>query len=162
MTHLTQDRLNKLDALYVNGQLEGISNAELKSLSMVEIEVLIRECEKIPPQTYQPLTDIMRNELISQIRSGNLKQVSEEDLKYMTEHTASALLWIVASPGRNLERLATRAQRKRVKKLIAEGFLQGGNARQFRNLSCRTADRLIEEGERNALNGVRVKHSSQP
>ena len=46
MTHLTQDRLNKLDVLYANGQLEGISNAELKSLSMVEIEVLIRECEK--------------------------------------------------------------------------------------------------------------------
>jgi hypothetical protein len=86
-----------------------------------------------------------------------LTQVTEADLKYMTVNMGSVLLWMVTSSELNREELATRAQRKRVKRLIAEGFIRNGSAGKFRNLSFRTAERLIEEGERNALNGVRMK-----
>lgn len=157
MTHITPIQSGKLDALYANGQLEGISAAELESFSSEDVEDLIRQSENVLPHTYRPMPEAMRAELLSLIRSGDLTQVTEADLKYMTVNMGSVLLWMVTSSELNREKLATRAQRKRVKRLIAEGFIRGGSARKFRNLSLRTAERLIEEGERNALNGVRMK-----
>lgn len=161
MTHLTQKQSEKLDALYANGQLAGITEAELESFSSECIEGLICDSEKVLPRTYRPLPKAMRSELLSLIRSGELIELSEADLKYMTVNTGSTLLWLNLSSERNREELATRTQRKRVKKLIAEGFVRGASSGRFRNLSFRTAERLIKEGERNALNGVRVKPRSQ-
>ena len=161
MTHLTQKQSEKFDVLYANGQVEGITGAELESFSSEYFDDLIQNCEKIAPHTFRPLPKAMRAELLCLIRSGELIELTEADLKYMTVNTGSTLLWLNLSSEHNCEELATRAQRKRVKKLIAEGFVRGASSGRFRNLSFRTAERLIKEGERNALNGVRVKRSSQ-
>ena len=156
MAQVTSDQMKQLDALYVNGQLEGIDGTLLDSLSEEDAEMLIRQCEEVPPHTYQVMPEEMRTELTALIRRGILPGFSETDLIYMTEDRASTLLWLVTSSALNREVLATRAQRKRVKKMVAEGFLAPGTARQFVNLTRRTAEALIEEGEKNIRNAVKL------
>ncbi|WP_288613589.1 hypothetical protein [uncultured Victivallis sp.] len=156
MAQVTSDQMKQLDALYVNGQLEGIDGTLLDSLSEEDAEMLIRQCEEVPPHTYQVMPEEMRTELTALIRRGMLPGISETDLIYMTEDRASTLLWLVTSSDLNREELATRAQRKRVKKMVAEGFLAPGTARQFVNLTRRTAEALIEEGEKNIRNAVKL------
>ena len=152
---ITSVQLQKLDALYANGQVEGISADQLESFSEDEADLLIQECEEVPPYTFLPMSPDMREELLSLIRSGVLGKVSEADLKYMTVHTGEALLWSVMSSNINREELASTAQRRRIKKLLAEGFLSGGSPRQIRNLTKHMAEKLIREGEYNARKGVR-------
>ena len=94
---ITSVQLQKLDALYANGQVEGISADRLESFSEEEVDLLIQECEEVPPYTFLPMSPDMREELLSLIRSGVLGRVSEADLKYMTVHTGEALLWSVMS-----------------------------------------------------------------
>ena len=156
MAQVTSDQMKQLDALYVNGQLEGIDGTLLDSLSEEDAEMLIRQCEEVPPHTYQVMPEEMRTELTALIRRGILPGISETDLIYMTEDRASSLLWLVTSSDLNREVLSTRAQRKRVKKMVAEGFLAPGTARQFVNLTRRTAEALIEEGEKNIRNAVKL------
>ena len=129
---ITSVQLQKLDALYANGQVEGISADQLESFSEDEADLLIQECEEVPPYTFLPMSPDMREELLSLIRSGVLGRVSEADLKYMTVHTGEALLWSVMS-----------------------SFLSGGSPRQIRNLTKHMAEKLIREGEYNARKGVR-------
>ena len=42
MAQVTPDQMKQLDALYVNGQLEGVSGSLLDSLSEEDAETLIR------------------------------------------------------------------------------------------------------------------------
>lgn len=122
MAQVTSDQMKQLDALYVNGQLEGIDGTLLDSLSEEDAEMLIRQCEEVPPHTYQVMPEEMRTELTALIRRGILPGISETDLTYMTEDRASTLLWLVTSSDLNREELATRAQRKRVKKWLRKDF----------------------------------------
>ena len=151
----TSAQIQKLDALYANGQVEGITNVRLESFSDEEVELLISECEAIPPHTFQPIPAAMRDELLLLIRNGVLQRVSEADLRYMTVHTGETLLWSVTSNDINREELASNAQYRRVKKLLAEGFLSGGSVKQIRSLTKHLAEKLIREGEENARNGMR-------
>lgn len=54
----TSAQIQKLDALYANGQVEGITNVRLESFSDEEVELLISECEAIPPHTFQPIPQL--------------------------------------------------------------------------------------------------------
>ena len=69
----------------------------------------------------------------------------------MTVHTGETLLWSVTSNDINREELASNAQYRRVKKLLAEGFLSGGSVKQIRSLTKHMAEKLIREGEENGL-----------
>ena len=53
---ITSVQLQKLDALYANGQVEGISADRLESFSEEEVDLLIQECEEVPPYTFLPET----------------------------------------------------------------------------------------------------------
>ena len=122
---ITSVQLQKLDALYANGQVEGISADRLESFSEEEVDLLIQECEEVPPYTFLPMSADLREELLSLTRTRVLGRVSEAHLKYMTVHTGEALLWSVMSSNINREELASNAQRRRIKKLLAEGLLSG-------------------------------------
>ncbi len=151
MKHITQTQLDRLNALYSNGQLDGNLVGDWTVLSLENGMRLIEEAEKIPVQTYQPATETLKEYLLELIRTGNLN-MREEVVCFITLSKAEELSWMFHSTDKNAEPDVTHAQAKRIKVLMAKGFLKYRPLGEIKNLSFKKAAKLIEEGEANALN----------
>ncbi|MFA6714556.1 MAG: hypothetical protein WC082_10270 [Victivallales bacterium] len=150
MKRITRKQLDRLDALYCNGQLDGQRINDWTILSEDEGNKLIIEAEIIPGQTYQPATETLKKVLLKLIRTGRLV-LKEYLLRFMSLAAAETLCWMFHSTNKNTEPDITGVQYKRIRVLIAKGFLQNRPTGEIKRLSYKAAEKLIEEGENNAL-----------
>lgn len=74
-----------------------------------------------------------------------------EDARYLNLSGAQTLIWLVFSSNRHRTYTLTKPQQKRIRHLINKGFLPHMSDREIVMLSKEKANRLIEEGENNAL-----------
>lgn len=150
MKRISQKQLNQLDNLYRNGQLDGSKINNWTMLSREDGNSLISKAENTPKQTYQPAEVIVKNFLLEQIRSNELV-MQEELLRFIPLATAERLCWMFQSSNKNTEADLSNAQCRRIRILIAKGFLKHKALGEIKNLSRKAAEKLIEEGENNAL-----------
>ncbi len=150
MRHISQKQLNQLDILYRNGQLDGGKIDNWTMLSKEDGDSLIHKAKATPEQTYQPAEEIVKNFLLEQIRSNKLV-MQEELLRFIAFAAAERLCWMFQSSNKNTEADLSNAQYRRIKTLIAKGFLKHKALSEIKNLSYKAAEKLIEEGENNAL-----------
>ncbi len=152
MTHMTQKQFNTLDALYANGQLEGISPGEFRKMTFFETERRIQQARQTAPGTYSPLDSETRKELEELLVAGILP-FAPDALRYLSVLDAEALLWLSYSPDSNKTPVVSQSQQKRIRKLIDKGFLHQMSQTEIYMLTEKKAEKLILQGEEKSLWG---------
>lgn len=152
MNQMTHEQSEKLEQLYANGQFEGIAPTEISLLTETDARRLIAEAECVVPGTFTPIDQESRAELLALIDSGELP-FRHEDIRFLSVYCAETLLWMTMSTDRNREDAISRSQQKRIKILIAKGFLHKLTSVEIRQLSEKKAKELIQQGEETALYG---------
>ncbi|MBO4630654.1 MAG: hypothetical protein J5858_01890, partial [Lentisphaeria bacterium] len=102
--------------------------------------------------TYSPLDGTTREDLEVMLSSGKFP-FNRSDLRYLSVIGAETLLWMSFSGDRNREYVITKSQQRRLRSLIDRGFLHKMSEREILLLSEEKADKLILQGEENALYG---------
>lgn len=150
MKHMTQKQLARLSALYDNGQLDGQSLGDWTTLSEEDGIRFITEAENVSTGTFSPASETLKTPLRDLIRAGKLI-LREELLRFMMRPQAAELIWMIQSTDKNTEPDITHAQCRRIKVLMAKGFLKYLPSCEIKCLSFKKAQDLIAEGEDNAL-----------
>ncbi len=150
MNQMTHEQSEKLEQLYANGQFEGIAPTEINLLTESDAQHLIAEAARVAPGTFTPIDPDTRAELLTVIDNGELP-FRRDDIRFLSIYGAQTLLWMTMSPDNNHEYAISRPQQKRIKALIAKGFLHKLTSVEILQLSEKKAQRLIQQGEKNAL-----------
>lgn len=154
MKQITLEQFDRLDALYANGQFEGVSANEFRVLTELDAQRIIVEAEFVVPGTFTPVDEETRSELKELIDRGQLP-FSIDELRYLSVFGAETLIWMSMSGDQNRENAISRSQQKRIKALIAKGFLHKLTPGEILLLSEERADKLILQGEETARYGQR-------
>ena len=152
MNQMTQEQSEKLEQLYANGQFEGIAPTEINQLTESDAQHLIAEAESAAPGTFTPIDSETRAELLTLIDNGELP-FRRGDIRFLSIYGAETLLWMTMSTDKNREEAVSRSQQKRIKALVAKGFLHKLTPVEIRQLSEKKAKELIQQGEETALYG---------
>jgi len=152
MKRITKEQFARLDMLYAHGQFEGIAPGELSKLTSADAKIIIQQADQVMPGTYSPIDDTTRADLETMLDAGKLPFV-RDDLRYLSVIGAETLLWLSFSSDRNREYVVTPSQQRRIRNLINRGFLHKMTEREILLLSEEKADKLILQGEENALYG---------
>lgn len=150
MNTISPEKLEKLDVLYTNGQFAGIAPGEFKYLQESDIDNLIFEAGQNLAGTYQ-IPDKSTRESVDKLLDSGVLPFTPEDARYLSLMGANSLIWLVYSSNRHRTYVLTKPQQKRIRHLINKGFLPHMSDREIVMLSKEKANRLIEEGENNAL-----------
>ncbi len=121
-------------------------------LTNLDMERIISEAELVAPGTFFPVDEDTRQEL-KRLIERKLIPFDMEDIRYLSTFGAETLIWLGMSGDQNRENTISPSQQKRIKSLIAKGFLRKLSAREIRLLSEEKADKLIQQGEELALYG---------
>lgn len=100
--------------------------------------------------TYQ-IPDKATRESVDKLLDSGVLPFTPEDARYLSLMGANSLIWLVYSSNRHRTYVLTKPQQKRIRHLINKGFLPHMSDREIVMLSKEKANRLIEEGENNAL-----------
>ena len=100
--------------------------------------------------TYQ-IPDKSTRESVDKLLDSGVLPFTPEDARYLSLMGANALIWLVYSSNRHRTYVLTKPQQKRIRHLINKGFLPHMSDCEIVMLSKEKANRLIEEGENNAL-----------
>ncbi len=151
MKSCTEKQIEVLEKLYLSGKLDGSLVGDWRILSHDKAERLIVSSRNIAEGTFLPATPLLKEELRNCIQTGEL--VMENDLlRFMTLAVAEKMVWTVRSSVKNQDTDITFAQSCRIRILIAKGFLKYRPMSEIKSLSWKDAEKLIIEGEDNALN----------
>ncbi|MBO4632801.1 MAG: hypothetical protein J5858_12830 [Lentisphaeria bacterium] len=152
MNRITKEQVARLDMLYAHGQFEGIAPGEFSKLTSADAKILIQKAEQVMPGTYSPIDETTREDLEVMLSGGKFP-FTPDDLRYLSVIGAETLLWLSFSSDRNREYVITKSQQRRLRSLIDRGFLHKMSEREILLLSEEKADKLILQGEENALYG---------
>lgn len=149
MNKINHNRLEKIEKLYKNGQVEIPSRKFLEAMSSVELEEFIQKAERTPKRTYQPLGRELRNTLTGMIKKGIL-DIPLEDLEFMSKSVGENYYTMGMMVNENSVISCTRMQCKRMRSMMKEGLIEPIPENRLKILSCNTAKAIIREGENQA------------
>ena len=156
MKNISSKQLERLDVLYRKGQFNGSSVPDWSRLTHKDVSRMIANAEEMEANTFHPADRVLKEELRRKVQSGNLI-MHENELRFLTKIPAGELLWIQKSSNKGQEADITKAQCRRIKVLIGQGFLRHLSGIEINSLSYNTAKELIDEGEQNALEEHKMK-----
>lgn len=146
MNNITSEQMGKLVELYNEGRLGGVTKDDPSKLSSEEADSLIALAENVAPFTFVPITDEVRNQLLS-LREMGIINFHREELRFMTMEIASGYLWFAGRHEFRHRDPATRMQCQRIRHMIVKGFLAYRPNWKICFLDRNEADELIREGE---------------
>lgn len=156
MKNISSKQLERLDVLYRNGQFNGASVPDWSRVTETDVEKMIAKAEMMEANTFHPADNVLKEELKRKIQSGSLI-MHENELRFLTKIPAGGILWIQKSSNKGQEADITKAQCRRIKVLIGQGFLRHLSGIEINSLSYNAAKELIDEGEQNALEEHKMK-----